>query len=399
MFRRAKANLPSVPHQPLFPPSSLPPSATSAAAAAAAAATGTIGSTGVEGKIIGAGTATAPVKVNQVVKDLSSQGNHILSCIHKRSRKIKLGALNKNNNNLSLPQLRLPPLLRQSRKKLFMLQRQVLIAIPTSLSSLSSELKNSFVESNIQNIELPFSGRGGSTVGKRRGRRMGMNGGEETSWDASSTQIKKKKRKNNTGFYYGIQDDVFFPKNESNNSNEGEKVGNGESSDFGTQREKGENPFQRPKLENESISSPSSSTLGDIMGETLLELREMREDIMALREEMHYMKEEIRRNNKMRSQHLEDDSDAEEYESQDIYGEERDELGQRRQPQMRSLTESMMRQQEFDNISKDVEKWAHRLLFEEDGEEDGWKEVMCNKMVRKKFNRDGSTKCYLKVRM
>jgi hypothetical protein len=61
------------------------------------------------------------------------------------------------------------------------------------------------------------------------------------------------------------------------------------------------------------------------------------------------------------------------------------------------LIESVARQSEFENIGQEVEKWAHKMLFEEGGEENGWKEVKCNKMVRKKFNARGQTTCYLKV--
>ena len=55
--------------------------------------------------------------------------------------------------------------------------------------------------------------------------------------------------------------------------------------------------YSSPRISQRERDSdiPSSRTLSDVMGETLLELREMREDIYALREEMQYMKEEFKR--------------------------------------------------------------------------------------------------------
>ena len=64
-----------------------------------------------------------------------------------------------------------------------------------------------------------------------------------------------------------------------------------------------------------------------------------------------------------------------------------------------SFVSRRKRQREFEAIGADVEKWAHELLFEQNGEEHGWKEVKCNKGITKKFNRNGSTTCYIKVRL
>eukprot|EP00977_Amphora_coffeiformis_P026916 scaffold31656_cov61-Amphora_coffeaeformis.AAC.1 len=38
------------------------------------------------------------------------------------------------------------------------------------------------------------------------------------------------------------------------------------------------------------------------------------------------------------------------------------------------------KQREYDRISREVERWAQHLLFEQtQGEADGWKQVECNK--------------------
>lgn len=205
-------------------------------------------------------------------------------------------------------------------------------------------------------VRLPFEGRGGSTT------------------------TKKKRRQNNSGFYYGIRDDVFFPQQDEDNGDVKEK---NESPKSNTRT----NTSQGTKLKQHKKGDDlSSGTLADIMGETLLELREMREDIMALREEMQYMKEEMKRQEHMRSD-MRDKS--RELDDQDIeYPSHED--------HPLNLVERMRRQKEFEDIGRDVEKWAHKLLFEEDGEEYGWKEVKCNKMLKNKFNPLGTTTCYIK---
>jgi hypothetical protein len=55
------------------------------------------------------------------------------------------------------------------------------------------------------------------------------------------------------------------------------------------------------------------------------------------------------------------------------------------------------KQRDFDKLASEVERWAKQLLFEE-GEEDGWKEVACNKMMRNSVNGCGRTHAYIKVR-
>jgi hypothetical protein len=169
-----------------------------------------------------------------------------------------------------------------------------------------------------------------------------------------------KKRRNNTGFYYGIKDDVFFPIQEN----------------------------AKPKVESDSPKGMKkydieADTLADVMSETLSEVREMREDIMALREEMQYMREEFKRSKSRYSYEEESDLNDEEEE------EESGTLG--------SFVQRVKRQRSYEVLGKEIERWAHKILFEEDGEEFGWKEVKCNKMMRKKLNPYGQTTCYLKV--
>jgi len=250
----------------------------------------------------------------------------------------------------------------------------------------------------------------------------------------ASTAIKKKRR-NNTGFYYGIRDDIFFPDSEGattedadDNSVEDETSvspsdrdsysGSRSGSTRSHKRERdermgqqyggndntnsGTSGYRSPSSMSPSSSSsrdgddvPSTGALSEIMGETLYELREMREDIMGLREEMQYLKEEFKQYKDFkpsdtrsreddRSMGMEDEGDDYEYPEH-----------QRKLPKQ-GFMESVKRKREYEAIAQEVEKWSHKLLFEEDGEEFGWKEVKCNKMVRKKFNKDGNTRCYMK---
>jgi hypothetical protein len=60
------------------------------------------------------------------------------------------------------------------------------------------------------------------------------------------------------------------------------------------------------------------------------------------------------------------------------------------------LAQGRKRQREFDRIGREVERWAEHLLFEQEGEVDGWKEVNCNKVLEASYNKHGCTKAYLK---
>ena len=62
------------------------------------------------------------------------------------------------------------------------------------------------------------------------------------------------------------------------------------------------------------------------------------------------------------------------------------------------------RKRRLERVGLDVERWAADLLSERDDDDGGgaedrrWREISCNNFVRKKFNRDGNTRVYLKVR-
>lgn len=100
---------------------------------------------------------------------------------------------------------------------------------------------------------------------------------------------------------------------------------------------------------------------------TLDELRAMRHEMEALRKELEDMKRQFRR---------------EETEGTEEFG------------GVSSLLSKAKRRKEFNRIGNDVERWAEKIL--EEGEEDGWREVECNKVLRTSINPYGRTKAYLK---
>mmetsp|Transcript_14344 Transcript_14344/g.21189 ORF Transcript_14344/g.21189 Transcript_14344/m.21189 type:complete len:655 (+) Transcript_14344:125-2089(+) len=201
---------------------------------------------------------------------------------------------------------------------------------------------------------------------------------------SSSKKKKSKRRSNNTGFYYGLQEDVCFPSSSAS-------------------KRKSTKTLNKPKRNLFPGAPPppmpitSSGTLADVMGEALVELREMREEIAALRDEMKYMKSRVKYERKRLSNTEEDDYEDED-DMVEHYTNEEDEKMLAHTPEqgVGSTVTRLKRRREFDRIGAEVEEWAHRLLFEEGGEEDGWKEIQCNKFVRKKFNSNGSTKCFMK---
>ena len=125
--------------------------------------------------------------------------------------------------------------------------------------------------------------------------------------------------------------------------------------------------------------------------ETLKEFRKatngIREDLALLRREIIEL-QKLQRRSLIHSQQ-EEDEENEYYED-----EEEDEHAASR----RATSARRQRRKMFDRLALSVENWATQLLKEEGKEEHGWKMVECNKMLRRKYNAEGTTKCYLKVR-
>jgi hypothetical protein len=120
----------------------------------------------------------------------------------------------------------------------------------------------------------------------------------------------------------------------------------------------------------------------------------MREDIAYLRDEMRVMKMKMDGRSVSFDDEEEEDLDVDESQGQLI---EKESWGKEERMELGSLLGRRNRANEFDKLGTEVEQWAKNILYKE-GEEEGWQEIPCNKFVRKKFNRAGTTTCYLKVR-
>jgi len=281
----------------------------------------------------------------------------------------------------------------------------------------------------------------------------------------TSKQRNRKRRKNNTGFYYGIREDVLMPPPPPGKTriSTGQSRGTGGRLAINDSQDKQEVPPAMPSsprqpMDNnrqpslQQLDDRSSSTkkkkqkalpptnksnnncqqsnkpqkkssfsdnsiapgMTDVLSETLLELREMKEEIIALREELSGVKTKLQRDKLLEGNNaapssggrwgtqpqslsredLDSDSTAEDEQppvEQALPLEDDSEL-----PKEKKDSKRAVRQQELEQIGKDVEIWATDLLFEQEQGENDWKEFSCNKMVKKKFNREGRTQVYLK---
>jgi hypothetical protein len=113
-------------------------------------------------------------------------------------------------------------------------------------------------------------------------------------------------------------------------------------------------------------------TLSDSMAEALEELRTMRQEMETMRKDMQTLKRKM-----IAEGDIEEDDDA------------------TANPSKAALARRK-RQREYEKMSAEIERWAKKILYEE-GEEDGWNEITCNKMMGASLNPQGQTKTYIKV--
>lgn len=111
--------------------------------------------------------------------------------------------------------------------------------------------------------------------------------------------------------------------------------------------------------------------LSDSMFEALEELRMMRMEMETMRKEMQTLKRKM----------ISADGEMEEEDSEEIKAQAR--VAKRRKAR------------ECEKLAGEIEDWAMQMI--KAGEEDGWKEVACNKMMRKSVNPTDRTKAYVKV--
>jgi len=232
----------------------------------------------------------------------------------------------------------------------------------------------------------------------------------------TSAKQKGRKRKNNTGFYYGIREDVLSYVEEDMGVQElpiSSKQGKQRSPQQGKKKRKKSSTLPYSPMANSnknkvnkkrhqdksSILSPqdmskfdTTAGMSTILSETLYELRSMRQEIIALRGELSALKG---KQGKFADQQ---DNEEELFDNSDIIAEE-DEIAE---DYDNDYEHSSTKRAKLEQVGKDVEKWATRLLFSDEDDDTaatGWKEILCNKMVRKKFNKLDRTKVYLKVRL
>jgi len=111
--------------------------------------------------------------------------------------------------------------------------------------------------------------------------------------------------------------------------------------------------------------------LSDSMYEALEELRMMRMEMETMRKEMQTLKRKM-----VTDGQLEDDSE---------------------EAKAQTRLAKWRRARECEKLAGEVEEWAMQIIKE--GEDDGWKPVTCNKMMRASLNPTDRTRAYLKVRL
>jgi len=220
-------------------------------------------------------------------------------------------------------------------------------------------------------------------------------------WDVSTalhtragSTMSKARLVDNVGFYYGLQENTLrdFSTATSSHSYLSLRAARRKQRELAIRKARRDTIRKRRQGAPPVVSNQDAQALADVMGETLRELREMREDIAYLRDEMRVMK--MKMDGRSVSFDEEEDEDLDVDESQGILV-EKEIGGKEERMELGSLLGRRNRAKEFDKIGTEVEEWAKNILHRE-GEEEGWQEISCNKFVRKKFNRAGTTTCYLK---
>ena len=189
------------------------------------------------------------------------------------------------------------------------------------------------------------------TTTKRIDSVSSINGGKQpallrnndTLVDPVSMKIKSKEIMRNildfqkSGFYYGIDLDTMMSKKTDSN-----------------------------------IAKQRPPKLKDTMNEALIELRLLRQEMERMRIEMQQLKR------KMVGE--DDDENIDEYSSEEA--------------KAKRMTIRRKKKKEAEKLAGEIEIWANAILQE--GEEDGWKRLECNKMFRASVNGMERTSAYMK---
>jgi len=184
-----------------------------------------------------------------------------------------------------------------------------------------------------------------------------------------STRTKKQKQPeaeeqqqlwtDGTGFYYGLGEEILQKRDKNNPPDENNQIPGNPPTQSQPQSEEGSNPTT---LQKELIQT---------LSEFRQTAREMRDILSTLRNELDELAQVLKKQLPSRSDEMDDEDGI-----GDLF-----------------LFEDQ-RRKEYEDIAKDVEEWAQGLFCE--GEEDGWKQVCCNNMLHKKYNRHDSINVFLK---
>jgi len=185
-----------------------------------------------------------------------------------------------------------------------------------------------------------------------------------------AVKTKKQLKPDNFGIYYGLGNDFLRNPKYLEQEEEEEQEEN--------------NSFDNESEAKTSVPNPSNNNkeevIEDILTDTLTQFQTTAEE---LRDTLGAIREEISELSRIQKEML-----AQSQGNNPMLT-----------PPPRSSTGDQNvkeRRKEFEKIENEVELWARNILFEQGVEEDGWKEVECNKLMRNKYNKRGNIKCYLK---
>ena len=293
---------------------------------------------------------------------------------------------------------------------------------------------------------------------------------------AASTKKRRRRRKNNTGFYYGIREDIFNlntlpPSNTQSSSSSSssttfqppstslprvqssitavpspqmkiiEEEDNIPSTKYTNDEERGGGgggleafPFLASSSSATSSSLDNTNIIIDpkdensvkdsnnslrILSETLTyELRTMKEEITALRDELRLLGGQSSLSSSSSASSL---SKEESGKNNDEIKLDQSSTSSSRQAILLKQQRKKERKRQLEQLGPEVERWAKELLTSsslssEDNNnyynnvnnnvagvvggtkdvDEGWKEITCNSFVRNKFNKLGKTRVYLK---
>jgi hypothetical protein len=304
---------------------------------------------------------------------------------------------------------------------------------------------------------------------------------------STSTKKRRRRRKNNTGFYYGIREDVFnlntlppppsssssmialYPREQSSitvvptppwsdaqqQQQEGRKEMKIMADDITSTKETKDEervggggggleafPFLATTTSSATSSSPLDNTIDPkeentmkdssnnslrILSETLTyELRAMKEEITALRDELRLLGGQSSLSSTTSSSSAPLSSSKESGKSNDDI--ELDQSSSSRHALLLKQQRKKERKRQLEQLGPEVERWAKELLSSSSSSQssvssddnnnnyynnannnnvvgvvggmktidEGWKEITCNSFVRNKFNKLGKTRVYLK---